>query len=75
MIDHLPDKMPIFLDKLRLDQGSESERRFMKYLRINYPELENRYQTLLSEGTDPYVQELREFYRDEPRIQFVFGEN
>ena len=73
MIDSLPQRMPIFLDRLRLDFGSESEQRFFEYLKINYPELEMRYRAMMREGTDPYYQELKEEYQDEMRVKFVFG--
>lgn len=74
MVNALPENMPIFVDKLRLDVGSVSEQRFFEYLRTYYPELESRYQTLMHEGTDPYYAELREMYQGEPRVKFVFGE-
>lgn len=73
MIDALPENMPVFLDKLRLDSGSVAERRFFEYLRARYPELESRYRTLMRKGTDPYYAELKEMYQGEPRIKFVFG--
>ena len=73
MISVLPESMPVFLDKLRLEVGSVAENRFFDYLKSYYPELESRYRALVREGTDPYYQELHERYRDEPRIQFVFG--
>jgi DNA repair photolyase len=75
MINALPEYMPIYLDKLRLDSGSVSERRFFEYIRTNYPELESRYRTLVRKGTDPYYAELKEMYQGESRVKFVFGEN
>ena len=75
MINALPEEMPIFLDKLRLDFGNGFEQRFFEYLRTCYPELESRYRTLLREGTDPYYEELKEMYQGEPRVEFVFGEH
>ncbi len=75
MIDALPESMPVYVDKLRLDAGSISERRFFEYLRTYYPELESRYRTLMREGTDPYYAEIREIYHNEPRVKFVFGEH
>jgi hypothetical protein len=75
MISALPENMPVFLDKLRLSSGSESEQRFFEYLRTCYPELESRFRAMMLEGTDPYYAELKEIYQDEPRIKFVFGES
>jgi hypothetical protein len=75
MIDALPETMPVFLDRLRLDLGSVPEQRFFEYLRTYYPELESRYRTLIREGTDPYYVELKEMYQGEPRVKFVFGEH
>ncbi len=75
MINALPENMPVFMDQLRLDVGSVSERHFFEHLRTYYPELEARYRTLMREGTDPYYAELKEMYRDESRVKFVFGEN
>ena len=74
MVDALPEDMPVFVDKLRLDAGSASEQRFFEHLRAYYPELETRYRSLVSAGTDPYYAQLREMYQREPRVQFVFGE-
>jgi DNA repair photolyase len=75
MVDALPETMPVYLDKLRLDLGSAIERRFFDYLKITYPELEGRYRALMREGTDPYYAELKEMYRGESRVKFVFGES
>jgi DNA repair photolyase len=75
MIDALPENMPVFLDKVRLDFGGMFEQRFFEYLRTCYPELESRYCALLRAGTDPYYEELKAMYRDEPRVEFVFGEH
>ncbi len=75
MVDALPENMPVYLDRLRLDLGSAIERRFFDYLRIAYPELEGRYRTLMREGADPYYAELREMYQGEARVKFVFGES
>jgi len=74
MIDALPESVPVYLDKLRLEKGCAYEQRFFKYLKTDYPELEGRYRTLMQEGTDPYYEELKEMYRDEERVKFVFGE-
>jgi DNA repair photolyase len=74
MVNALPENMPIYLDKLRLDFGSAFEGRFFEYLKNYYPELEQRYRALLRAGTDPYYAELKEMYRGEARVKFVFGE-
>ena len=75
MVDALPKNMPVYVDKLRLDAGSAAERRLFDYLTTHYPELEARYRALARAGADPYYAELKELYRDEPRVQFVFGEH
>lgn len=74
MIAALPEHMPIFLDKLRLDFSSTFAHRFFEYLKTSYPELESRYRTLQNEGTDLYYEELKVTYRDDTRVKFVFGE-
>jgi DNA repair photolyase len=74
MVDALPADVPVFLDKLRLEPGSGFRRRFFRFLNAYDPALEPRYHALMRAGTDPYYQELREWYQDEPRIKFVFGE-
>jgi DNA repair photolyase len=74
MLEALPEELPVYLDILRLDPGSASERRFFDYLRTCYPELEGRYRTMLHEGTDPYYAELKAMVQAEPRVKFVFGE-
>jgi DNA repair photolyase len=75
MIDALPDNVPVFLDKLRLEEGSAYKNRFFEFLKSYDSSLEPRYRRLMQVGTDPYYQELKEMYQDEPRVQFVFGEN
>ncbi len=75
MVAALPADMPVYLDKLRLEPGSPFRQRFFRYIKAHYPALEARYRRLMETGADPYYQELRELYRDEERVQFVFGEN
>lgn len=75
MIDALPESVPVFIDRLRLDKGCAYERRFFKYLKTYYPELEARYRTLMQEGTDPYYEELKGEYQDGSRVKFVFGDH
>jgi DNA repair photolyase len=75
MVNALPENMPVYVDKLRLDSGSVAERRFFEYIRTYYPELESRYRTLMRADTDPYYAELKEMYQGESRVQFVFGEH
>jgi DNA repair photolyase len=74
MIEALPEELPVYLDILRLDPGSVSERRFFEHLKTYFPKLESRYRSMLREGTDPYYAELKEVYQGEPRVKFVFGE-
>ncbi len=74
MISALPGETPVFLDKLRLDSGSAFRQRFFAFLDGYDPSLGPRYQKLMQAGTDPYYQELREFYQNDPRVKFVFGE-
>ena len=70
MIAALPANVPIFLDRLR----HPSEERFFQFLRTSYPELQERYQYLAATDTDAYCEGLKQQYRDDPRIKFVFGE-
>lgn len=74
IVDALPGDIPIFLDKLRLDATSAFRQRFFAFLSTYDPSLEPRYHELMQKGTDPYYQELKEIYKDEPRVKFVFGE-
>lgn len=75
MIAALPADTPVYLDKLRLNMGDGCNERFFSYMSAYFPALEERYQALLQTGSDPYYQELKEIYRDNPRVRFVFGEN
>ncbi len=75
MIEALPGNVPIFLDKLRIDTTSPFRQRFFAFLRSYDPSLEGRYLKIMKEGTDPYYQELRNVYQNEPRVKFVFGES
>ena len=72
MIDALDDSIPVYLDGLRLTPGSAGERRFFSFLATAYPELETRYRALVTEGTDPYYEYLRERYDTDPRVSLVF---
>ncbi len=74
MVRALPETVPVFIDKLRLQAGTPSARRFFDYLKAHYPSLEPRYRALMAEGTDPYYAELKAAYENEPRVKFVFGE-
>jgi hypothetical protein len=74
MVDALPGDIPIFLDKLRMDATSPFRQRFFAFLSTYDPSLEPRYHELMQKGTDPYYWELKEKYRDEQRVKFVFGE-
>ncbi len=75
MIDALPENVPVFLDKLRLEVDSAYKQRFFAYLSAHDPSLEPRYEKLMQTGSDPYYQELKEMYQHEPRVRFVFGES
>jgi DNA repair photolyase len=75
MVEALPADIPVFVDRLRLEAGSAAEGRFFEHLQTYYPQLESRYRALVQAGTDPYYAELREMYREEPRVRFVFGES
>ncbi len=74
MINALPASVPVYLDKVRLSLDDPPGRRFFDYLKRHYPDLEPRYRALADAGTDPYYDELRTRYRDDPRVKFVFGE-
>lgn len=74
MINSMPGEIPVFLDKLRLNPNSAFKQRFFEFLKVYDPSLESRYLHIMKEGTDPYYQELKEMYQDEPRVRFVFGE-
>ncbi len=74
MIQSLRPEIPVYLDKLRLEAGWENTVRFLKHLDRYYPSLKPRYLKLIETGSDPYYQELKEIYRNNQRIKFVFGE-
>lgn len=75
MVTALPPNVPIYLDRLRLRPNEPSTDRLLAYLRCFHPHLESRYRLLAETGTDPYYDELRELYRSEPRVKYVFGEH
>jgi DNA repair photolyase len=72
MIQALPDTVPVYLDKVRL--SDPASQRFFDYVKRTYPDLEARYRAIAATGTDPYYDELRVHYGDNPRVNFVFGE-
>jgi DNA repair photolyase len=74
MIDALHRTIPVYLDKLRLNEGGPCARRFFAFLRDVCPELEGRYRALVANGTDPYYEELKHKYGADPRVKFVFGD-
>jgi DNA repair photolyase len=75
MIAALPDSVKILLDALRLGPENASTPRFFEFVKTFYPKLEPMYRQLVSEGTLPYYEELKQKYKSHPRISFVFGEN
>jgi DNA repair photolyase len=75
MIVALPESVPILLDNVRLSPENARTPRFFEFLRKFYPELEPLYRKLVSEGTLPYYEELKQKYESHSRISFVFGEN
>jgi DNA repair photolyase len=75
MISALHEKIPVYLDKLRLIEEKPLQKRFFKFLRASYPELESTYHTLASEGTVSYYKELKRKYDSDPRISFVFADH
>jgi len=74
MINALPANVPVYLDKVRLSNDDPPGRRFLEYLKRNYPDLEPRYQAIAATGTDSYYDDLRTRYQGDERVKFVFGE-
>ena len=72
IIDNLNNTIPVFLDKLRIQKDSVQMRKMLSFIQANYPKLYGEYENLINNDTNKYIDELRDKYKDNTRIKFVF---
>lgn len=72
MIGSLNKYIPVFLDKLRIEKDSILAQKMLEYINNKYPKLKSIYDDIIFNDTDEYINELRNTWRNNPRVKFVF---
>lgn len=72
MIDKLHNDIPVFLDKLRIDKTSKSGEKMINYITEKYPQLKETYENILYNDSNDYINNLRETWKENTRVNFVF---
>ncbi|RPI32398.1 MAG: hypothetical protein EHM70_09025 [Chloroflexota bacterium] len=67
----LPD-IPVYLDRLRVEQGSLNGEKTLEFIAHHYPHLLPAYQALVNGGADPYFESLRADESIRLRAKWVF---
>lgn len=72
MIGSLNKDIPVFLDKLRIEKDSIPAQKMLEYINNKYPKLKSIYEDIIFNGTNEYINELRNTWKNNPRVKFVF---
>lgn len=72
MIGNLNNNIPVFLDKLTIKRDSIQMKRMLDYINNNYPELKSIYKDIILNDVNEYTDELRNIWKDDPRVNFIF---
>lgn len=72
MINKLNSNIPVYLDKLRIKKDSVQMAKVLSFIQNNYSNLYNEYEHIINNDTNIYIDELREKYKDNSRIKFIF---
>lgn len=72
MIRSLNEDIPVFLDKLRIKKDSISAEKMLEYINKKYPNLKSMYEDIILNDTNEYINELRNTWKNNSRIKFVF---
>lgn len=72
MIRSLNKDIPVFLDKLRIEKDSIPAQKMLEYINNKYPKLKSIYEDIIFNDTNEYINELRNTWKNNPRVKFVF---
>jgi DNA repair photolyase len=72
MIGSLNKDIPVFLDKLRIEKESKPEKKMLEFINNKYPKLKAVYEDIIFNDRDKYINELRNIYKNDARVKFVF---
>ena len=72
MIGSLNKDIPIFLDKLRIEKDSIPMQKMLEYINNKYPKLKSIYEDIIFNDTNEYINELRNTWKNNSRVKFVF---
>lgn len=72
MIGSLNKDIPVFLDKLRIEKDSIPAQKMLEYINNKYPKLKSIYEDIIFNDTNEYINELRNTWKNNPRVKFVF---
>lgn len=72
MIGSLNKDIPVFLDKLRIENDSIPMQKVLSYINNKRPELKDIYEDIIFNDTNVYIEDLRNTWKNSPRVKFVF---
>lgn len=72
MIGSLNKDIPVFLDKLRIEKDSIPMQKMLEYINNKYPKLKSIYEDIIFNDTNEYINELRNTWKNNSRVKFVF---
>lgn len=72
MIGSLNKDIPVFLDKLRIEKDSIPMQKMLEYINNKYPKLKSIYEEIIFNDTNEYINELRNTWKNNSRVKFVF---
>ena len=72
MIDALDNDIPVYLDRVRLEKDSTPANNMLSFISKTSPSLKPIYEDIIYLSKDPYYESLREKWKGNPRVKFVF---
>jgi DNA repair photolyase len=71
MINALDKDIPVFLDLLRVEKGSIQASHIKQFIKVEYPELVEKYDDIIDHNNLDYYNKLNELYSGDDRIRFL----
>jgi DNA repair photolyase len=71
MINALDKDIPVFLDLLRVEKGSIQASHIKQFIKVEYPELVEKYDDIIDHNNLDYYNKLIELYSGDDRIRFL----
>lgn len=72
MIGSLNNDIPVFLDKLTIEKDGIPMQKTLEYINNKYPKLKPIYEDLIFNNTNEYIDELRNIWKNNSRVKFMF---